>query len=218
MNDQRTNQEWLHDLAGDGELQTLAIESLRGLMLRAARYTFSRNLGDLAAFSPDQIEGLAEECAQEALISLLKHLAEFRGESKFTTWAYKFAVNIALTVARRERWKGMSLDALDDFPLQANSPIANLPTEPGPELAAMRAEVWQVIHSVMGKELTEKQRQVMQWMFFEDVPMDVVVLHLNTNRNAVYKLLHDARSKLKQALLAHGINPAESIDLFSAAG
>src|SRR5512141_1279339 len=106
----RTNQEWIQELGTSDDLQSAAIEDLRGILLRGASYTFQRNLGDLAHFNPDELSQLAEDCAQEALIAILKCLSDFRGESKFTTWAYKFAINISLTMARRERWKGVSLD------------------------------------------------------------------------------------------------------------
>lgn len=218
MSKQRTNQEWLQDLGSSGEGQVAAIEELRSILLRTAMYTFHRNLGDLAQFSQLEIQQLAEDCAQEALIALLKHLHDFRGESKFTTWAYKFAVNIALTMARRERWKSISLDDLDDIPIQSDWPFVGDHSKSDPDLAAMRGEMWKIIRDVIVDELTEKQRLVLKWMVFDDVPMDVVVERVGTNRNAVYKLLHDARSKLKRSMLARGIGINESIDLFSARG
>ena len=187
------------------------------ILVRAAAYTFGRNLGDLEAFGPGQIEQLAEDCAQEALLAILNNLAKFRGESKFTTWAYKFAINISLTMARRERWKGVSLDLLEEQSDQDGWPSEYLP-KADPEGSVIRAEVRRILTEVIQNELTEKQRLVLKLMVFDEVPMDVVVQHLNTNRNAVYKLLHDTRSKLKLSLQSHGIGAAETIDLFSAQG
>src|SRR5215213_10719896 len=111
----RTNQEWLHDLNASGALQEAAIADLRDLLLRAALYFFSRNPGDFTGLDRDDITQRAEDCAQDALIAVLNHLSDFRGDSKFTTWAYKFAINIAMMSARRERWKGVSLDELSFF-------------------------------------------------------------------------------------------------------
>src|SRR5512138_1796168 len=114
MSDTRTNQQWLHDLTSGSEAQEKAINDLRNILLRAALYSFQRTLSDLASLSRAEILQRAEDCAQDALIAILNHLSEFRGDSKFTTWAYKFAINMALTAARRERWKGVSLDELTE--------------------------------------------------------------------------------------------------------
>src|SRR5574342_115241 len=103
MTHTRTNQEWLLDLSASGSLQEAAIADLRDLLLRAALYFFNRNLSDFAGSSRDEILQRAEDCAQDALIAIMDHLGDFRGDSKFTTWAYKFAINIALMTARRER-------------------------------------------------------------------------------------------------------------------
>src|SRR5574342_261976 len=112
MSKPRTNQEWLRDLNASGPLQEAAIADLRDLLLRAALYFFSRNLSDFGGLSRSDILQRAEDCAQDALIAVIKHLSDFRGDSKFTTWAYKFAINMALMAARRERWKNISLDEL----------------------------------------------------------------------------------------------------------
>lgn len=218
MSNHRSNEEWLRDLGSSGESQSTAIEDLRNALLRAALYTFQGQLGSLAQFSQLEIQQLAEDCAQEALVSILKHLPEFRGESKFLTWAYKFAVNIGLTTARREQWKGMSLDDPEDFPIYSHWPLEEDLSKFDPELAVMRSEIWEVLRAIIQNDLTEKQRLVLKWMVFDDVPMDVVVQHLDTNRNAVYKLLHDARAKLKQALLSRGIGISETMDLFGTQG
>jgi len=218
MSVDRSNQEWLHDLSSSGVSQSAAIEELGSALLRAALYTFQKQLGNLAQFSQLEIQQLAEDCAQEAVLSILKHLPEFRGESRFLTWAYKFAVNISLTAARREQWKGKSLDDLEDFPVYNQKPMRENPLKSDPELAAMSGEIWNVLRTIIRDELTEKQKLVLKWMVFDEVPMDVVVQHLGTNRNAVYKLLHDARARLKKSLLAQGLRVDESIDLFSAQG
>lgn len=215
MSAERSNQEWMDALLSSGDSQVVAIEDLGAVLLRAARYTLQRQIGRLPQFGQQEVERLAEDCAQEALVTLLKHLPEFRGESKFLTWAYKFAVNIGLTMGRREQWKGVSLDDLDEHSVENHWPLEEDTTNPAPELATLRAEVWQTLRAVMREELSEKQKLVFKWMVFDEVPMDVVVEKLETNRNAVYKLLHDARAKVKQGLIRRGIGVEESIDLFS---
>ena len=218
MSNIRTNQEWLRDLNASGSSQEAAIVDLRELLLRGALYFFSRNLGDFRGSSRDEILQRAEDCAQDALIAVMNHLPDFRGDSKFSTWAYKFAINISMTASRRERWKGVSLDEL------ASSEESNFfegimqdtSDTIAPEQSAMQADVQRIIQDVIESDLTEKQRFVLVMMVFNDVPLDEVVRHLGTNRNAVYKLLHDARRKLKSGLQSHGLDVKETLNLFGA--
>jgi RNA polymerase sigma-70 factor, ECF subfamily len=218
MSRTRSNQEWLHDLNASGAVQEAAIADLRDLLLRAALYFFSRNLGDFRGLSRDEITQRAEDCAQDALLAIMNHLSDFRGDSKFSTWAYKFAINMAMMAARRERWKGVSLDELAsstesnffDWVLQDKSDGV------APEQSAMQAEVQGIIQDVIEHALTEKQRRVLSLMVFNEVPMDEVVRHLGANRNAIYKMLHDARRKIKSGLQAHGIEVGETLNLFEA--
>jgi len=216
----RTNEEWLHDLRENGAAQEHAIDDLQNILLRAVLYIFNRNLGNLNALARDDILKLAEDCAQEALIAILNHLSDFRDDSKFTTWAYKFAVNIALMTARRERCRGVSLDQLSSSEDGNLFEWAVLEKSPEPTLnqSAMRDEVSEIIQEVIKQDLTEKQRRVLIMMVFNEVPMDEVVRELGTNRNAVYKLLHDARRQLKSSLQSRGFEMGESLNLFSSQG
>lgn len=217
MSETRNNQEWLHDLSASGPLQEAAIADLRDLLLRAALYSFSRNLSDFGQLNRDEILQRAEDCAQDALIALMNHLSDFRGDSKFTTWAYKFAINTALMAARHERWKGVSLDELAssdestffEWMMQDKSDGVT------PEQSAMQAEIRETIQDVIERDLTEKQRRVLFMVAFNDVPMDEVVRHLGANRNAIYKMLHDARRKIKSGLQARGFEVGEMLALFS---
>jgi len=220
MSDTRTNQDWLHDLNASGLLQESAIADLRNILLRAALYFFSRNLGDFGGSSRDEILQRAEDCAQDALIAVMNHLPDFRGDSKFSTWAYKFAINNALMAARRERWKGVSLDQLSDSGEDAFSDwvLRDKPEGLSPEQSAMQAELRGIIQDVIEHDLTDKQRQVLIWMVFNGVPLDEVVRHLDSNRNSVYKLLHDARRKLKSGLQVRGFEVGETLALFSSPG
>lgn len=216
----RTNEEWLRELRENGVGQEQAIADLQNILLRVILYIFNRNLGNLSALARDDILKLAEDCAQDALIAILNHLSDFRGDSKFTTWAYKFAVNIALMTARRERWRGVSLDQLsssEDGNLFEWATLEKAP-EPALDQSAMQNEVSEIIRDVIEQDLTEKQRRVLLMMVFNEVPMDEVVRELGTNRNAVYKLLHDARRKLKSSLQSRGFEMGETLNLFSSQG
>src|SRR6478672_9297512 len=166
MSTTRTNPEWLHDLNAGGTTQEAAIADLRDLLLRAALYFFSRNTSDFRGLDPDEMTQRAEDCAQDALIAVMDHLSDFRGDSKFTTWVYKFAINIAMMAARRERWKGVSLDELaggdeshffDEILQDKSDGVA-------PEQSAMQAEIKRTIQYVIEHELTENQRRVLFMM------------------------------------------------------
>ncbi len=212
----RTNQEWLQELTASGSIQESAIADLRELLLRAALYFFSRNRGDFRGLSSDDVLQRAEDCAQDALLAVLNHLSDFRGDSKFSTWAYKFAINFAMVASRRERWKGISLDELAST--DESSLLERMWQESSgemtPEKTAMQTEVQSVLLEVIRRGLTDRQRDVLVLIIFQDVPLDEVVRHLGTNRNAVYKMLHDARHKLKKGLEQHGFDVGETLSLF----
>ncbi len=205
----RTNQEWLAELSSSGKAQIEAITELRDHLLRASLFTFNRNLNSRDRISQDQIEQMAEDCTQEALMAVMQHLADFRGDSKFTTWVYKFAVNASLMALRREKWKTISLDDLKD------SNIVDQRKPFDPDLLSMRSELVAAIRTAIQNELSDRQQQVLKLIVFDEVPMDVVVERLGTNRNAIYKLLHDARRKLKMSLQKNGFGLEEALELFS---
>jgi RNA polymerase sigma-70 factor (ECF subfamily) len=216
MSKTRSNQEWLQDLRSEGPVQETALQDLRELLLRAALYFFSRNLNDFQGLDRTEILQRAEDCAQDALLAVMDHLSDFRGDSKFSTWAYKFAINIALMAARRERWKGVSLDELassddNNFLERLMQEVSDVVT---PEQSTLQNEVQSILQDVIERELTDKQRRVLVWMVLNEVPLDEVVRHLGTNRNAVYKMLHDARRKLKNGLKEHGFDVSETFALF----
>ena len=217
MMNTRTNEEWLENLRASGSAQEAAITDLRDLLLRTVLFFFSRNLGDFDRLTRDEILQLAEDCAQEALIAVLNHLADFRGDSKFTTWAYKFAINFALMTARRERWKGISLDQLSFVDGGSPAEWAMQGKEPSltPDQFVMQVEILETIREVIEQDLTDKQRRVLILMVFNEVPMDEVARQLGTNRNAIYKMLHDARRKMKYRLQARGFEVGEILALFT---
>jgi len=212
----RTNEAWLRDLRAGGEAQSGALEDLRDYLLRAARRALHRSRGWLAHLGPLDREAIAEDCAQEALVAVLARLDDFRGDSRFTTWAYAFAVNIALVAARREGWRRVSLDDLLGGPDAVASVEAALDADP--DRSAQRAEAWAAIREVLDHQLTERQRQALTAVVLQGVPLDELVRHWDSNRNAVYKLLHDARRKLRAGLQARGLEPEEILGLFAARG
>ncbi len=204
----RNNQQWLDELRSEGLDQAQAIEDLWNLLLRASLYTFYRYKNDLENQDPEEIKRSAEDCAQESLIAVLKHLDDFRGDSKFTTWAYKFAVNNSLMAIRKERYIAGPLDA-ETYTGYSRQDFDD---------TALQGEIGEILRRAIRNDLTEKQRLVLKLIVFDEVPMDVVVDRLNSNRNAVYKLLHDARYKLKQKLIENGFSLEETLGLFEDKG
>ena len=150
MTSTRTNEEWLHDLRESGVAQENAIADLQSILLHAVLYFFNRNVGDLSGLARGDTLQLAEDCAQEALIAILNHLSDFRRDSKFTTRAYKFAINFALMAARRARWKDVSLDqlvlardgAFSEWIMQDKSSAV------APDQSVMQGEIRHVIEEV----------------------------------------------------------------------
>jgi RNA polymerase sigma-70 factor (ECF subfamily) len=215
---ERTNEAWIRDLSAPGAPQAAAIEDLRALLIRGALYALHRTPVHGTPLRRGPAEEIAEECAQEALVAILARLDEFRSESRFTTWAWKFAVNFALTAARRERWKAVPLETLLDDRADMEGPASLAAPGPSPERLTAQEEAWALVRTVMDEQLTARQRQVLQAMVIDDLPLDEVVRHLGSNRNAVYKLVHDARRKLKAGLEERGYPAGEILALFEAPG
>lgn len=207
----RTNPEWLSALRSTSPDRAAALEDLRALILAALPRALSPWI------SPDdpRFEALAEETAQEALLRVLARLDTFEGRSQFTTWVYKVAVRVALSELRRQKWRDVSLDDLleekDDQP-----PLRALEAAPGasPEALAERAGVLGRVQRIIVEELSERQRTALLAVAACDMPPEEVALRLGLQRNAFYKLVHDARMKLKRRLEAEGLTSAEILALF----
>ena len=212
----RSNADWIRDLRAGGDVEAAALEELRAYLVRAARFALRKSR--LAQDRAGAIDQVAEDCAQDALLAILARLDDFRGDSRFTTWAYKFAVNVALVAARRERWKHVSLDALLEGSAVRTAFVLGEPTADEPERAARRAEAWRLVQQVIEHELTDRQRQAIKALILDEVPLDELVRHWGSSRNAVYKLLHDARRRLRSELVARGFEPKDVLALFAASG
>jgi RNA polymerase sigma-70 factor, ECF subfamily len=210
----RTNDEWLVALRSAGERQTAALSDLRGYLVRAALYALHRARGPLGDVAPTDLAQLAEDAAQDALSAILEHLEQFRGESRFTTWAYKFAINAALVAARRERWGRVRLDRLLEGPDLVER--VGFPPDPSadPQRRVLQEEMLAALREGIERHLTSRQRQALTAIVFEQVPLDELARHWGSNRNALYKLLHDARRRLKTHLRERGFEATEILDAF----
>lgn len=206
----RTNDEWLADLRSDGPSRDAALEDLRKVIMKGLPYALTRWM---PANEP-QFEFLVEEVTQETLLRILDRLDTFEGRSQFTTWVHKIAIRIALSELRRKRWRDSSLDEMVDDE-EAPAPDSLL-EDPGasPEVAVERSDTLNRIRRIIDEELTERQRQALLMLSVQDMPIEEAARKLKTNRNALYKLLHDARLRLKQRLTVEGLSAHEVLTAF----
>lgn len=202
---ERTNQEWLADLRGTRQEEALA--ELRHILLKGLRYT-------LASYSNVNEDDL-EDFVQDASLRILAALDTFRGESRFTTWAQKIAVRVALTELRRKRWKDVSLDELTASDIGAEL-VPSFLADPsaGPERQVMQRVLLEQLERIIAEELTEKQRRALVAVYIHGMPLGETARRMGTNRNALYKLLHDARQRLKERMLSRGISAQGMLALF----
>lgn len=206
----RSNENWLSDLRAGGTARESALADLREIIARGLPYALSRWLArDDPVFMP-----LIEEVTQETLLRVLDQLDTFEGRSMFTTWAQKIAVRIALTELRRKRWQDSSLDALLDDEESPVPPGLMADRAPGPDAIAERVDMVARVRRILEQELTPRQRQALILLGIQDVPLEEAARRMKTNRNALYKLLHDARLRLKRRLLAEGLSAQEVLSAF----
>jgi RNA polymerase sigma-70 factor, ECF subfamily len=213
---ERSNQEWLAHLTGPPAEQESALEALRGRLQRGIYYYLSRDRSDLSHLSSQDLSQMAEDLAQDAVLRVLDNLDSFRGDSRFTTWATKIAVRVAISDLRRARYKDFRLDDLtaEDELLPLTSSVSVPNNLPNPESAAERADVMTKISTALSEALTERQYQALDAVALRGVPLEIVAEQMGTNRNALYKLVHDARRKLRAHLEAQGLSVEYMLDLF----
>jgi len=189
--------EWLRGLRARDE-QWLA--RLHALLLRAARFEVARRRPTLPHLRGNELEDIAYQAADDALMSVLARLDDFRGESRFTTWAYKFALLEAAVKLRKRAWQGR------EVPLEPESWSLFTSAGLGPEDEAEQSELLQALQQAVDEELTPHQREVLVALALNGVPIDVLAERLETTRGALYKTLHDARRKLRRHLDEQGIS------------
>lgn len=206
----RTNEEWLQALGSAGLARDEALADLHIILTRGLQRGL---LGRVDTAAPE-FNSLAEDFVQEALIKILDNLQSFAGRSKFTTWAHKITVHIALTELRRKRWQDASLDQLTEREDGEYTPSFTADPDPTPEVVASRTEMLMRVNRIIEEDLTDKQRQVLQLSVIQAQPAAVVAQHMDMKPNAVYKLLHDARLKIKTRLREEGLNTAEILAVF----
>jgi RNA polymerase sigma-70 factor (ECF subfamily) len=194
----RESAEWLRDLQGNGGAREHAIARLHALLLRVARGEASRRRSTLPSRALEDVDDLCVQAASDALMAVLAKLDTFRGAARFTTWACKFAILETSTRLRRHAWRQRKVEPDDTI-------WDRLPDGAPPALQRLESEqLIDALHRAVGDHLTERQRLIFQSVTMDDVPIDVLAERLGTSRGAVYKMLHDARAKLRRALIAAG--------------
>lgn len=206
----RSNEQWLSDLKSAGPTQEAALTDLRSVLRAGLPYALSRYLSP----SDPQFDDLAEEIVQDALLRILDDLDTFEGRSKFTTWAHKITLRLALSELRRKRWEDVSLDGMIDTEGGQASIGLMADMGAGPELATEQMDMMSRVERIILEELTEKQRTAMIASKIHGMPLDEVARRLDMNRNALYKLLHDARLRLKKRMAEEGLSPEDVLAAF----
>jgi RNA polymerase sigma-70 factor, ECF subfamily len=191
---------WLSPLRATGEPREVAVARLHALLLRAARFEASRRRPGLPGVGSGELDDLAVQAADDALVAVLSRLDTFRGVSRFTTWAYKFAIYQTSVTLRRRAWRDREVfldpQSWSVLPDRGSSPQQH--AEAAEVLAALRQGI---------AALTPHQRDVLVAVALNEVPIDVLADRLGTTRGALYKTLHDARRRLRGRLAELGLVP-----------
>jgi len=194
----RESAEWLRGLQADGPEREQATERLHALLLRVTRGEAARRRSTLPGRALDDVDDLCVQAASDALMAILDKLNTYRGAARFTTWAYKFAIYETSSRLRRHAWRQQKVE-MDDtiwdrLPDTALAPLQRLE----------RDQLMAALERAIRERLTERQRMIFQSVTANDVPIDVLAERLASTRGAIYKTLHDARRKLRQALIEAG--------------
>jgi RNA polymerase sigma-70 factor (ECF subfamily) len=189
---------WLAALRGPAAVREQAAAELHRLLLRGARFELNRRRLTLAHVQHGELDDLATQAADDALVAILAKLDGFRGASRFTTWAYKFVLLEAGVKARRRAWQGREVS------LEPEAWSAFGDAGPSAQQVLEEAETLAEIRAAVGTVLTPHQRAVFTALALNGVPIDVLSERMGTTRGALYKTLHDARRKLRAALADQG--------------
>lgn len=204
---ERSNEEWISDLGQPGPQRESALTELWELLVRGLGYALAKY--------ENVTEADIEDFAQDAVLKILDALDTFRGEARFTTWANKIAVHVAFTELRRRRWKDVSLERMIEMPGGDLIPRTWVDPEADTEQQALQRELLEVVRQVIAEELTDRQREALVAARIRGVPLAELAQRMDTNRNALYKLLFDARQRLQRRLLAKGLSTEDILAAFA---
>jgi RNA polymerase sigma-70 factor (ECF subfamily) len=192
-------EDWIKSLRAEGPERDAAVAQLHALLLRGARFEVARRRPSMPSLRGNELDEIATEAADDALMSVLRRLDDFRGESRFTTWAYKFALLEAAVKLRKRAWQDR------EVPLEPESWSLFSGPGLGPEEELEQGELIETLQRAIKEILTPHQRRVLVAAALNGVPIDVLADRLRTTRGALYKTLHDARRKLRAHLEEQGL-------------
>jgi RNA polymerase sigma-70 factor (ECF subfamily) len=192
------SREWLQSLRADGATREQAIARLHALLLRAARFELDRRRAAFPRLARGELDDIAVQSADDALVAVLAKLDQYRGASRFTTWVYKFALLEAAVRLRRRAWQDREL------PLEPERWPQIRDGRSSPSADAEQRDLLRAVRRAIETELTDHQREVLVAVALNDVPIDVLAARLGTSRGALYKTIHDARRKLRRRLEIDG--------------
>jgi RNA polymerase sigma-70 factor (ECF subfamily) len=210
MASKRSNSEWIEHLSSDGDEKEEALTDLRAVIVKGLPYALSSWLSP----ADPQFDDLIEEVAQETLLRVLTHMDTFEGRSQFTTWVQKIAVRQVITELRRKRWQDTSLDSLLEVEGTTVGTRLMVDPSPSPEVITEQSEMMEQIQRLIKEELTEKQSKAMIAIRVHGMPIGEVAKRMDMTRNALYKLLHDARIRLKKRMEEEGLTPEDVLASF----
>jgi RNA polymerase sigma-70 factor, ECF subfamily len=193
---------WIEELRPGHPRHDQAVRRLHDLLHRVALHELGRRRRQLQSIRGPEFYDIAQQAADDAVVSVLAKLEEFRGLSRFTTWAYKFAAYQVSAEVARHAWRRQPPATADLIWDQLPDQTARRPEE----IVEQRAELQSLSRAVA--ELTARQREVVVAVVLNDVPVDVLAVKLQTNRNALYKNLFDARRNLREKMYADAVSPA----------
>jgi RNA polymerase sigma-70 factor (ECF subfamily) len=194
------SQAWVDRLSPHSPDRRAAIDSLHGLCLKAARCEINRRRAAFPYLRGGDHDDLAQQSADDALVAILSKLDDFRGDSRFTTWAYKFALIEAAAKVRRRAWQGR------EAPIEPEGWALITDGASTPAHDAETKEVFAAVREAIKQDLSAHQREILVAVTLNDVPIDFLAERLETTRGALYKTIHDARCKLRGALFLRGLD------------
>ncbi|MDR9418079.1 RNA polymerase sigma factor [Gracilimonas sp.] len=202
-NSYQTNEEWISALKPPPE--DAAIQQLRNHLVKGLK-------ASLYKYVDRELDNFVEDIAQDSVLKILDKYDTFRGESKFTTWAMKVAVREGYSELRKKRYNDISLEQYSSYNPDEKEAVEIEHEQAGPDQLTHESMVVQKVMKIMEEELTKKQQKVLQLLMIDQIPMTVVSEMMDSNRNAIYKLVHDARLKLKNRMEVEGMDPEEILN------
>lgn len=199
-NSYQTNEEWI--LAIKPPPEEAAVQQLRMYLVKGLK-------ASLYKYVDRDLDDFVEDIAQDSVLKILNKYETFRGDSKFTTWAMKIAVREGYSELRKKRYEDISLEQYSSYSRDEKEAVEIEHEQAGPDQVTHESMMVKKVMDIMEEELTEKQKKVIQLLMIDQIPMTVVAERMDSNRNAIYKLVHDARMKLKNRMEVEGIDPEE---------